>query len=51
MLAADVIGFADSRLSTRDEDVHFALNKFRLIRLDETAHETRPPHELAVYVK
>ena len=29
---------------TRDEDVHFALNKFRLIRLDETAHETRPHH-------
>ena len=32
VLAADVIGFAKSRLCTRDEDVHFALNKFRLIR-------------------
>ena len=43
-LIADVISFAESRLCTRDEDVHFALNKFRLIRLDETAHETRPHH-------
>ena len=51
VLAADVIGFAESRLCTRDEDVHFALNKFRLVRLDETAHETRPHHGLALYVK
>ena len=51
VLAADVIGFAESRLCTRDEDVHFALNKFRLIRLDETALETRPHHGLALYVK
>ena len=40
-----------SRLCTRDEDVHFALNKFRYIRLDETALETRPHHGLALYVK
>ena len=51
MLAADVIGFAESRLCIRDEDINFALNKFRLIRLDETAHETRPHHGLALYVK
>ena len=51
VLAAGVIGFAESRLCTRDEDVHFALSKFRLIRLDETAHETRPHHGLALYVK
>ena len=51
MLAADIIGFAESRLCTRDEDLHFALNKFRFIRLDETAHETRPHHGLALYVK
>ena len=44
MLSADVVGFADhclsfyfaeSRLCTRDEDVHFALNRFKLVRLDE----------------
>ena len=31
VLSADVIGFAESRLCTRDEDVHFALNRFRLV--------------------
>ena len=51
MLAADVIDFAESSLCTRDEDVHFALNKFRLIRLDETAHGSRPHRGLALYVK
>ena len=51
MLSADVIGFAGSRLCARDEDVNFALNRFRLVRLDEAAHETRPHHGLALYVK
>ena len=51
VLSADVIGFAESRLCTRDEDVNFALNRFRLVRLDEAAHETRPHHGLALYVK
>ena len=51
MLSADVIGFAESRLCTRDEDVNFALNRFRLVRLDEAAHETRPHHGLALHVK
>ena len=51
MLSADVIGFAESRLCTRDEDVNFALNRFRLVRLNEAAHETRPHHGLALYVK
>ena len=32
VMAADVLGFAESRLCTRDEDVHFALNNFKLIR-------------------
>ena len=36
VLAADVIGFAESRLCKRDENVHFAFNRFRLIRLDDT---------------
>ena len=27
VLSADVIGFAESRLCTRDEDVNFALNR------------------------
>ena len=51
VLSADVIGFAETRLCTRDEDVNFALNRFRLVRLDEAAHETRPHHGLALYVK
>ena len=51
VLSADVIGFAESRLCSRDEDVNFALNRFRLVRLDETARETRPHHGLALYVK
>ena len=53
MLAADVIGFAESRLCKRDENVHFALKRFRLIRLDDTEKESvnRPHHGLALYVK
>ena len=51
VLSADVIGFAKSRLCTRDEDVNFALNRFKLVRLDEIAHGTRPHHGLALYVK
>ena len=51
VLSADVIGFAETRLCTRDEDVNFALNRFRLVRLDEAAHEYRPHHGLALYVK
>ena len=53
MLAADIIGFAETRLCSRDENVHFALKRFRLIRLDDTVKETnsRPYHGLALYVK
>ena len=51
MLSADVVGFAESRLCTRDEDVHFALNRFKLLRSDELALETRPHHGLALYIK
>ena len=53
VLAADVIGFAESRLCKRDENVHFALKRFRLIRLDDTEKESvnRPHHGLALYVK
>ena len=51
LLSSDVIRFAESRLCTRDEDVNFALNRFRLVRLDEALHETRPHHGLALYVK
>ena len=53
VLAADVIGFAETRLCRRDENVHFALKRFRLIRLDDTEKESvkRPFHGLALYVK
>ena len=53
VLAADVIGFAESRLCKRDENVHFALKRFRLIRLDDTEKESvnKPHHGLALYVK
>ena len=53
VLAADVIGFAESRLCKRDENVHFALKRFRLIRSDDTEKESvnRPHHGLALYVK
>ena len=36
VLAADIIGFAETRLCRRDENVHFTLNRFKLIRLDDT---------------
>ena len=53
VLAADVIDFAESRLCKRDENMHFALKRFRLIRLDDTEKESvnRPHHGLALYVK
>ena len=38
VLAAVVIGFAESRLCARDQSVHFALRMFKLIRLDGTGH-------------
>ena len=39
VLAADVIGFAETRLCSKDENVHFALKRFRLIRLDDTERD------------
>ena len=50
VLAADAIGFAETRLCRRDEN---ALRRFRLIRLDDTEKESgnRPHHGLALYVK
>ena len=53
VLAADAIGFAETRLCRRDENVHYALKRFRLIRLDDTEKESgnRPHHGLALYVK
>ena len=53
VLAADAIGFAETRLCRRVENVHFALKRFRLIRLDDTEKESvnRPHHGLALYVK
>ena len=53
VLAADAIGFAETRLCRRDENVNFALKRFRLIRLDDTEKESVniPHHGLALYVK
>ena len=54
VLAADVIGFAETRLCQRDEDTDFTLKGFDLIRLDETGSPEivhRPHHGLALYVK
>ena len=52
VLAADAIGFAETRLCRRDENVHYALKRFRLIRLDDAEKESgnRPHHGLALYV-
>ena len=53
VLAADVIGFAESRLCARDENVHFSLRRFKLNRLDDSQYESlnRPSHGLALYIK
>ena len=53
MLVADVIGFAESRLCKRDENVHCALKRLRLIRLDDIEKESAnmPHYGLALYVK
>ena len=40
VLAAGVIGFAESRLCERDENVHFSLRRFSLIRLDDSQYES-----------
>ena len=53
MLAADAIGFAETRLCRWDGNVHYALKRFRLIRLDDAEKESgnTPHHGLALYVK
>ena len=53
MLAADVIGFAESRLCKRNDNVQFALKRIRLIKLDDTEKESvnRPHHGLALYIR
>ena len=53
VLAADAIGFAETRLCRRDENVHYALKRFGLIRLDDAEKESgnRPYHGLVLYVK
>ena len=54
VLAADVIGFAETRLCQRDKDTDFNLTGFALIRLDETGSPDsvhRPHHGLALYIK
>ena len=53
MLVADAIGVAETRLFRRDDNVHYALKRFRLIRLDDAEKESgnRPHHGLALYVK
>ena len=51
VLAADVIGFAETRLCQRDEDTDFTLKGFALIRLDETDSVHRPHLGLALYIK
>ena len=53
VLSADVIGFAETRLCTRDESQNLSLKRFRLIRLDEMSESTanRPYHGLALYIK
>ena len=40
VLAADAIRFAETRLCKRAENVHYALKRFRLIRLDEPEKES-----------
>ena len=54
VLAADVIGFSETRLCQRDEDADFTLKGFALIRLDENCSQDsvhRPHHGLALYIK
>ena len=53
VLAADVIGFAESRLCARDQSVHFSLRRCKLVRLDDAQYESlnRPAHGLALYIK
>ena len=52
ILSADVIGFAESRLCARDDSSHFAQKDFKLLRIDETGHNSgnRPYHMLALYI-
>ena len=46
VLAADAIGFAETGLCRRDENVHYNLKRHRLIRLDDAEKESgnRPYH-------
>ena len=53
VLAADVIGFAESRLCARIKVFIFVLRRFKLRSLDDTGYGSlnRPPHDLALYMK
>ena len=53
VFAADVIGFVESRFCSRNQSIHFALRRFKLIRLDDTGYRSlnRPQHDLALYMK
>ena len=50
VLAADPIGFAETGLCRRDENVHYDLKRFRIIRLGDAEKESgnRPHHGLAL---
>ena len=48
VLAADVIGFAESRLCARDQRVYFALRRFIVLRSDDTGYGSlNRPHHMA----
>ena len=49
---ADIIAFAESRLTTTDADNEYAICSFQLYRNDQRpTGNSRPPHGLATYIK
>lgn len=53
VLSSHVIGFAETRLTQKDENCIYTIHGYQLIRNDQNPNNqtVRPPHGLAVYVR
>lgn len=51
ILAADIVGIAESRICAKDLDNNFALDGFKIVRNDAQSPHSRPHHGIVLYLK
>lgn len=54
ILASDIITIAESRLSSRDQNEHYSIDQFSILRNDQpwnTLMPGRPPHGQVIYIR